>query len=430
MEALRPTPQDERDFEVPDNPFAFSPGQLNKILNPKSLAAYRALGGIRGLEKGLKTDVVAGLSIDETTINDKITFDEATIAGLGKKQTHEGRIISENGPVIGSEVAEQFRDRKRVYKDNRVPTKKPLSIWRLFWNAYNDRILILLTVAAAISLALGIYEAVGQPPDPGAPQSLDWVEGLAILVAVIIVVLVTGFNDYRREKQFVKLNAKKDDREIKIIRSGKSILVSVYDITVGDVIHLESGDSIPADGILISGHGVQCDESSATGESDAMKKTTGAEVWRHIEEGTATSKLDPFVISGSKVLEGVGTYLVTSVGINSSHGKIMVSLQTENEDTPLQVKLAKMANWIGYIGSSAAGTVILHSSYPVPGRVVFQYCFTSKERIAISRHLDRGCYHNCRGRPRRSSCGSHPCSIVRYQANAEGEQSGQTSSCL
>ena len=210
-------------------------------------------------------------------------------------------------------------------------------------------------MAAAISLALGIYEAVGQTPDPGASQSLDWVEGLAILVAVIIVVLVTGFNDYRREKQFVKLNAKKDDREIKVIRSGKSILVSVYDITVGDVVHLESGDSLPADGILISGHGVQCDESSATGESDAMKKTTGAEVWRHIEEGTATSTLDPFIISGSKVLEGVGTYLVTSVGVNSSHGKIMASLQTENEDTPLQVKLAKMANWIGYIGSSVAG---------------------------------------------------------------------------
>ena len=298
---------------------------------------------------------MAGLSIDEATIDSRITFDEATIAGLGKKQSHEGRIISGNGPVSEIEVAEQFRDRKRVYKDNRVPTKKPLSIWRLFWNAYNDRILILLTVAAAISLALGIYEAVGQTPEPGAPQSLDWVEGLAILVAVIIVVLVTGFNDYRREKQFVKLNARKDDREIKVIRSGKSVLVSVYDITVGDVIHLESGDSIPADGILISGHGVQCDESSATGESDAMKKTTGADVWRHIEEGTATSKLDPFIISGSKVLEGVGTYLVTSVGVNSSHGKIMASLQTENEDTPLQVKLAKMANWIGYIGSSAAG---------------------------------------------------------------------------
>ena len=358
-EALRPDPSNEGDFQVTDNPFAFSPGQLNKLLNPKSLAAYKALSGIRGLEHGLRTDIVAGLSVDETTVEEKITFEEATVLGKGKKQTHEGQLIIENRPVTGVEVPEQFGDRKRVYHDNRLPAKKSLSIWRLFWNAYNDRILILLTAAAAVSLALGIYESVGQTPEPGAPKSLDWVEGLAILVAVVIVVLVTGFNDYRREKQFIKLNAKKDDREIKVIRSGKSVLVSVFDITVGDVVHLESGDSVPADGILISGHGVLCDESSATGESDAMKKTTGGEVWRHIEEGTATSKLDPFIISGSKVLEGVGTYLVTSVGINSSHGKIMVSLQTKNEDTPLQVKLAKMANWIGYIGSSAAGLLFV-----------------------------------------------------------------------
>ena len=124
---------------------------------------------------------------------------------------------------------------------------------------------------------------------------------------------------------------------------------------VGDVLHLESGDSIPADGILINGHGIRCDESSATGESDAIRKTGGQEVWDRIEEGTATSKLDPFIISVSKVLEGVGTYLVTSVGVNSSFGKIMVGLQTENEDTPLQAKLANMANWIGYLGTAAAG---------------------------------------------------------------------------
>ena len=175
------------------------------------------------------------------------------------------------------------------------------------------------------------------------------------LVAVVIVVLVTGFNDYRREKQFAKLNEKKEDRQVKAIRSGKSMMISVFDVMVGDVLHLESGDSIPADGVLISGQGLKCDESSATGESDAMKKTGGDEVWRHLEKGTATSKLDPFIISGSKILEGVGTYLVTSVGVNSSFGKIMMSLQTENEDTPLQVKLAGMANWIGYLGTGAAG---------------------------------------------------------------------------
>ncbi|KAL8792570.1 MAG: hypothetical protein Q9195_004792 [Heterodermia aff. obscurata] len=354
-EALCPDQTNEKDFEVHDNPFAFSPGQLNKTLNPKSLAVYKALGGLRGLERGLKTDTVAGLSVDETTISEKISFEEAIDLTEQKKASQSRPVIRQEDIVSGHEVPGQYHDRKRVYNDNRLPVKESLSIWRLFWNAYNDRILQILTAAAVVSLALGIYEAVGQQRAPDEPQSLDWVEGLAIEVAVVIVVLVTGLNDYRREKQFVTLNAKKDDRQVKAIRSGKSLMISVFDVMVGDVLHLESGDSVPADGVLISGHGIRCDESSATGESDAMKKVGGDEVWNRIVEGTATSKLDPFIISGSKVLEGVGTYLVTSVGVNSSFGKIMVSLQTKNENTPLQVKLARMANWIGYLGTTAAG---------------------------------------------------------------------------
>ena len=356
-EALRPDKTNEKDFQVVDNPFAFSPGQLSKTLNPKSLAAYRALGGIPGLERGLKTDIAAGLSIDETSIDEKISFEEATRPDKAEKRSQTEPEVSGHGTATHREVREQYYDRRRVFKDNRLPAKESLSIWRLFWNAFNDRILIILTIAAVVSLALGVYEAVGVARGPDDPQPLDWVEGLAIEVAVVIVVLVTGLNDYRREKQFVALNARKEDRQVKAIRSGKSILISVFDIMVGDVLHLESGDAVPADGILINGHGIRCDESSATGESDAQKKTGGLEVWNRIQEDTATSKLDPFIISGSKVLEGVGTYLVTAVGVNSSFGKIMTSLQTENEDTPLQVKLARMANWIGYLGTSAAGVL-------------------------------------------------------------------------
>lgn len=137
-----------------------------------------------------------------------------------------------------------------------------------------------------------------------------------------------------------------------MIRSGKSTMISVYDVMVGDVLHLESGDSIPADGILISGYSVKCDESSATGESDQIKKVDGQEAWLQIIEGRATKKLDPFLISGSKILEGVGTYLVTSVGPYSTYGQIMMSLQTSNDPTPLQVKLGQLANWIGYLGSA------------------------------------------------------------------------------
>lgn len=358
-EALRPDNTDEKDFQVANSPFAFSPGQLNKTLNPKSLAAYRALGGLRGLERGLQTDVVAGLSVDEVSISERISFEEATQCARTRKPPGAGTLIAQDVMAKDHEVKGQYHDRIRIFRNNRLPIKKSLSIWKLFWNAFNDRVLIILTIAAVVSLALGIYEAVGQTPAPGQGPSLDWVEGLAIEIAVVIVVLVTGLNDYRRERQFVALNEKKEDRQVKAIRSGKSVLISVFDVMVGDVLHLESGDSVPADGILIDSHGIRCDESSATGESDAMKKTGGQEVWNRIEEGTATSKLDPFIISGSKVLEGVGTYLVTSVGVNSSFGKVMIGLQTENEDTPLQVKLANMANWIGYLGTAAAGLLFI-----------------------------------------------------------------------
>lgn len=129
------------------------------------------------------------------------------------------------------------------------------------------------------------------------------------------------------------------------------MMISIFDITVGDILLVEPGDSVPADGVLISGHGIKCDESSATGESDQMKKTDGFEVSRQIADGTATKKLDPFMISGSKVLEGVGTYLVTSVGKYSSYGRILMSLQESNDPTPLQVKLGRLANWIGWLGS-------------------------------------------------------------------------------
>jgi Ca2+-transporting ATPase len=223
------------------------------------------------------------------------------------------------------------------------------------WNAYNDTVLILLTVAAVISLALGLYETLGVEHEPGAPTPVDWVEGVAICVAIIIVTLVGSLNDYQKERAFVKLNAKKEDREIKVIRSGKSFMINVHEILVGDVLHLEPGDLIPVDGILIDGHDLKCDESSATGESDALKKTGGDAVYKALESGQSTRHLDPFIISGAKVLEGMGTCLVTSVGVNSSFGKIMMSVRTEIEATPLQKKLETLAMAIAKLGSTAAG---------------------------------------------------------------------------
>ncbi|CEN62346.1 Putative P-type calcium ATPase [Aspergillus calidoustus] len=353
-EALQPDPGREAEFEVENNSFAFSPGQLNKLLNPKSLGAFYALGGIAGLEKGLRTDVRSGLSLDETELDGTVSFEDATARSNSvpkpatdtPPQTPPDR--ANTTPHKQDENA--YADRKRVFGPNKLPEKKTKSILELAWLAYNDKVLILLTVAAVISLALGIYQSV--TAKPGEPR-VQWVEGVAIIVAILIVVVVGAANDWQKERQFVKLNKKKEDRMVKVIRSGKMTEISVHDILVGDLMHLEPGDLVPVDGIYISGHNIKCDESSATGESDVLRKSPAHEVYGAIERHENLAKQDPFIVSGAKVSEGVGTFLVTAVGVHSTYGKTMMSLQDEGQTTPLQTKLNVLAEYIAKLGLAA-----------------------------------------------------------------------------
>lgn len=353
-DALTPDPGRESEFEVEDNKFAFSPGQLNKLLNPKSFGAFHALGGLRGLEKGLRTDVKSGLSVDETTLDGTVSFDEVVSPSSPASSKNMPKSTSPNtsppptteGPIV-TQGGEGFFDRRRVYGDNKLPERKLKSIWELAWIAYNDKVLILLTVAAAISLAVGIPQSLNPINDePG----VEWVEGLAILVAIIIVVTVGAANDWQKERQFAKLNKKKENRQVNVKRSGRTEEISVHDVLVGDLMLLEAGDMVPVDGILIEGHDLKCDESSATGESDVLRKTPGEEVYRTIEQHEDLKKMDPFIISGAKVSEGVGTFLVTATGMNSTYGRTMMSLQEEGETTPLQTKLNKLAEYIAKLG--------------------------------------------------------------------------------
>lgn len=177
-----------------------------------------------------------------------------------------------------------------------------------------------------------------------------------MLIFCSIVVLVGTLNDWHMQRQFNRLNKKNSDRIVKLLRSGKPVEVSVFDIMVGDVMYLQTGDIVPVDGIFISGHSVECDESSATGESEILRKTPAADVSAFLAspDGHDTHKLDPFIISGSKVTQGDGTFLVTAVGVNSSYGRISMSLRTEQEDTPLQKKLNILADWIAKFGAGAA----------------------------------------------------------------------------
>ncbi|KAG4219352.1 hypothetical protein PC116_g32168, partial [Phytophthora cactorum] len=259
-------------------------------------------------------------------------------------------VHSEAGRGHGSD--EHFIDRKRVYGDNRIPEKKGKSFLELVWITYNDKVLILLSIAAVVSLAVGLYQTFGGEHENGEP-SVEWIEGVAIIVAIVIVVLVGSLNDWQKERQFAKLNRKKQDRLVKVVRAGKTVEISIFDLMAGDVVHLEPGDLIPVDGILIQGFNVKCDESQATGESDIIRKRPGDEVFAAIENGEDTRKLDPFIQSGGRVMEGVGTFLATSTGIYSSYGKTMMSLNEDPEITPLQSKLNVIAEYIAKLGGAA-----------------------------------------------------------------------------
>lgn len=345
--ALEPDAGTEAHFDVEDNPFAFSPGQLTKMFNPKSLSAFYKLGGLGGLEKGLRTDRHAGLNIEETNLSGRVTFDEATNQASKALDPPTG---AEPLPARGGD--EPFKDRLRVFKDNRIPQKKGKSLLQLMWITFNDKVLILLSVAAAISLAVGLYQTFGASHKDGEPK-VEWVEGVAIIVAIAIVVIVGSLNDYQKERQFAKLNRKKQDRFVKVVRSGKTVEISVHDILVGDVVHLEPGDLVPVDGVLIEGFNVKCDESQATGESDVIRKQPADAVYHAIENHESLKKMDPLIQSGARVMEGVGTFMVTSTGVYSSYGKTLMALNDDPEMTPLQGKLNVIATWIAKLGSAA-----------------------------------------------------------------------------
>ncbi|KAI8057559.1 PMCA-type calcium-translocating P-type ATPase [Gilbertella persicaria] len=388
----------------PTNPFAFTPDQLAALQDPKNIELLHTFGGLEGVAKGLQADVHHGLTPNTThqqhiSLKD-VTSDASKLTVVHTpSEIHEKPQLKKSATFLSTQERHSlFSQRVSVFGANTLPPVKAKNIFQLMWMAFQDKTLILLSVAAVVSLAVGIYEDIAVPEYDAQGNKIagvKWVEGVAIIVAILIVVLVGSVNDFQKEKQFRKLNAKKDDRVVKATREGQTIQISVYDIQVGDVLHLEPGDIVAADGIYIEGHNVRCDESAATGESDAVRKQPFEACYRlmHTEEEKNTQFLsvphtndaaaaasssssmlssvekstvvdhhksypDPFIISGSKVLEGVCTYLVTGVGVNSYHGRTMMALRTDNETTPLQEKLNGLAGMIAKLGS-AVGLLML-----------------------------------------------------------------------
>ncbi|CAD6195436.1 unnamed protein product [Caenorhabditis auriculariae] len=307
-------------------------------------------GGVEGLCSKLKTDPVNGLPNDHDTLH----------------------------------------KRQEAFGKNEIPPAPSKSFFRLAWEAIQDITLIILLVAAVVSLGLSFYRPEHNAGNDSSEQEAGWIEGVAILVAVIVVVMVTALNDWTKEKQFRGLQSKiETEHKFSVIRGGEAIDIIVNELVVGDVARVKYGDLLPADGILIQSNDLKIDESSLTGESDLIRKAVDH---------------DPVLLSGTHAMEGSGRFIVTAVGLNSQTGIIMSLLgaakekkdekaengtlnssqltsvgnglpngdskKVENampvdEDagkvtkSVLQAKLSNLALQIGYIGSIVAGLTVL-----------------------------------------------------------------------
>ncbi|XP_061544793.1 plasma membrane calcium-transporting ATPase 1-like isoform X1 [Phycodurus eques] len=227
--------------------------------------------------------------------------------------------------------------RHTAFGQNFIPPKKPKTFLQLVWEALQDVTLIILEIAAIISLGLSFYhleggdsEACGQASggveDEGEAQA-GWIEGAAILFSVIIVVLVTAFNDWSKEKQFRGLQSRiEQEQKFTVIRKGQVIQIPVAEMVVGDIAQIKYGDLLPTDGILIQGNDLKIDESSLTGESDQVRKSL---------------EKDPMLLSGTHVMEGSGRMVVSAVGLNSQTGIIFTLLGAGENGEEKKAKKSK-----------------------------------------------------------------------------------------
>ncbi|EOO02455.1 putative p-type calcium atpase protein [Phaeoacremonium minimum UCRPA7] len=207
--------------------------------------------------------------------------------------------------------------------------------------------MFLLAVSATISLVLGISQEVVLGNSMGS--NTGWAQSAAIIGAIVITVTATAANDYQKNYKFERLQQRTEERWVTAIRSGKSCHISIYDIVVGDVLLIDTGDILPADGILVEASQILCDESHLSGESELVRKIPA-------DQYGGDSTASPFVFSGAIVSQGIGTYVVTAVGMNLTSGRIAMALHNRTQQTPLQQRLGRLAKRI-IIVSSIIGAV-------------------------------------------------------------------------
>nr|CAI38970.1 PMCA20 [Paramecium tetraurelia] len=275
--------------------------------------------------------------------------DGSSLVQLGRHGKIEGLMMKlRTDPKKGLDSSNINDMELRVKKQDILKQKSQRHFWNMqiyelmdqILENFEDPMLRILCLAAAVNLIIGVWTEGWKE---------GWMDGMAIFIAVIIIVSVTAGNNYVKDQQFRKLNAIAENRNVNVKRGGKIVSTNIYELVVGDIMIVDTGEKLPVDGVVIESSDLKADESSITGETNPIKKNVPV-----IYE--QQDKANPFLISGSSIIEGTGEILILAVGENSQWGisKKLMTQQTKDDKTPLQEKLGILADQIGEYGLKAA----------------------------------------------------------------------------
>ena len=246
-------------------------------------------------------------------------------------------------------------NREEVFGSNKVFRKPPPSFWEFVVEALSDKMIIILICCSIFEIGISLFYIYGQEEK----DNMDWIDGTSIIIAVFVVVSVGSVTNYKKEMKFHTLNdVQNEQTKYNVIRKGQPYPLTSDQILVGDLIKINYGDILPADMILVEGNGFKIDESSLTGESNAVTKKPYEKCKEEYESGNHKPS-SMILLSGT-----AGSAIAIAIGAHSQKGIIRGTIDNAQEDnkTPLENKLNDIADMIGYFGlGSAILTFILLS---------------------------------------------------------------------
>lgn len=259
---------------------------------------------------------------------------------------------------------QEVEESKRLYGENILTPPEKASLWSQFLEKFDDPIIKILLVAWGLSMIIAGVHCWG----PEAKGFTAFLEPIGIFFAIMLASCVGFFFEVKANRAFEVLNTVNDDILVKVIREGHICQIPRKEVVVGDIVVLETGEEVPADGQLLEAISLQINESTLTGEPIISKTTNEADFDK---DATYPSNV---VMRGTTVVDGHGVMKVEKVGDKTGYGKVYEGSQIDNNiDTPLQMQLTGLANVISKAGYTIAAitfiallTKVLLSSSGIP----------------------------------------------------------------